>query len=339
MLVALLMKKVITKLNILLLAATITGGSILSAQAQTMRPMPPEPPTPRAPVAPIEEDLERSMQVAPNVNLSVCVNEGRVSVNGWRRNEVRVYVKDGSRFDFSVRDTDASGRAVWLKLTSPTGKPGHAGSTDCLRAGVIEIDVPIGAVVGVTGREAVTRIDSVRKASVKTIGGEINLRNITDGVSAKTGQGHVIVENVGGPIELESTTGNIIVVETNPKEIGDSFRARTHGGTISLQRLQHRQLDVGSISGSVLFDGNIRSGGSYSLSTTRGSIKLIIPQASSCNINAVYAYGTFSSEIPMQVLTENKAPGSVKTVNALMGKGDALLKLTTNNGNILIAKQ
>src|SRR5439155_16456954 len=45
---------------------------------------------------------ERSIQVDPKVNLSLCVTQGTVSVNGWSRNEVRAFVKDGSRFEFKV---------------------------------------------------------------------------------------------------------------------------------------------------------------------------------------------------------------------------------------------
>ena len=65
-----------------------------------------------------------------------------------------------------------------------------------------------------------------------------------------------------------------------------------------------------------------------------------IPATSSCRISATYGYGNFSTEIPIKIETENISPGPVKSiVGKLGGGGEALLKLTTNNGSIGIKKQ
>src|SRR5205085_555100 len=104
-------------------------------------------------------------------------------------------------------------------------------------------------------------IDSVRKASVQVGGGTILMRNIAQGIVAKTWQGGVTVEESKGPMELETTNGNIVVFEAGPSEIGDTFRAKTNGGMISLQKVEHRQMDVTSITGSVAYNGAILSGG------------------------------------------------------------------------------
>jgi DUF4097 and DUF4098 domain-containing protein YvlB len=141
-------------------------------------------------------------------------------------------------------------------------------------------------------------------------------------------------------MELETTNGNIVVFEVGPGEIGDTFTARTNGGMISLQKVEHRQLDVSSITGSVAYNGAILSGGSYSLRTMNGSIRLAIPQGSACTVNATYGYGSFESDLPFKVATENITPGPVKTVvGTFGGGGDAVVKLTVSiNGSIAIKK-
>lgn len=48
------------------------------------------------------DNYERAIAVSPNVNLSLCVLEGRLSINGWRRDEVRIYVHNGNKFGFKV---------------------------------------------------------------------------------------------------------------------------------------------------------------------------------------------------------------------------------------------
>src|SRR5215468_2603469 len=57
---------------------------------------------------------ERSIVVDPKVRLSVCISQGTVSVNGWSRNEVRVFVKDGSKFDFKPVEKNREGNPVWI---------------------------------------------------------------------------------------------------------------------------------------------------------------------------------------------------------------------------------
>ena len=299
-----------------------------------------EPPAPQAYLA--GDASERSIKVDSGVNLTLCVTQGTVKVNGWNRNEVRVYIEDGSKFGFKVlQKNPKTSDPVWIMLAGIEPKMGKfSAHGECIWGGEIEIDLPTGATVNIKGQETTTTIDSVKKATVRTIGGDISLRNIAGGIAASAGQGDITVEESWGGMVLESTTGNIVVFKAGPSEIGDIFKAKTNSGAISLQKLDHRQIDVGSISGTLIFNGEILSGGSYSLSTSNGSIRLSIPQSSSCLITASYGFGKFISELPIKIMTENITDGPVKSIIGTVGKGgDATLKLTTNNGSISIKKQ
>jgi len=267
--------------------------------------------------------------------------QGTVKVNGWNRNEVRVFVEDGSPFTFKILEkSPKSGDPVWVSVTGIDGKPKYQRPSECLDGGDIEIDVPKNATINIKGQEATTTIDSVRKANVRTIGGDITFRHVTAGITASAGQGDITVEESDGAMALDSTTGNIVVFEAQPSEIGDPFKARTNGGNIALQGLGHRQVEISSISGSVAWAGEIRTGGSYFLSTSKGSIRLSLPTTTACKVVATYANGSFNSEVPFKLDTENIAEGPVKNIVGQMGKGgDAVLKLSTNNGSIAIKKQ
>lgn len=284
---------------------------------------------------------ERSIIVDPKVSLSMCVNQGSLNVNGWRRNEVRVFVKNGSKFGFKVLQRSAGGDSpVLLMLTGAQSAPGRAPTgSECIWGEEIEIDVPENASLSIKGRETQTTIDSVRKVNVKNIGGDIFVRNVVDGVSASTYEGDVRVENSRGPMVLESSTGNIVAFSAGPSEIGDLFKAKTNSGAISLQKLEYRLAEVNSVSGSVLFSGEIPGGGSLSFGTTNGAIRLSLPQNTSCRISATYGFGNFNSEIPIKILTDDVHPGPVRSVNAMLGTGGATLRLTTNSGSIAIRKQ
>lgn len=287
------------------------------------------------------ENYERAIAVSPNVNVSLCVIEGKLAINGWRRNEVRIYVHHGTKFGFKVLEkssTDA--KPVWISAYSQVTKGGKTGTSDCIRGETVEIDLPVGATLNLKGESIDTTIDTIKKVSVKTAGGDITVRNVSNGVNAFTYEGDITVEESKGALTLDSTNGNIVVFEAGPSEIGDVFKAKTNSGAISLQRLQHRQIDVWSISGSVVFDGDILNGGSYSFGTNNGSLRLTLPQNSAFQLLATYAFGNFASELPLKVLTENDREGPVRSIVAnIGGGGDAILKLTTNAGLIGIKKQ
>ncbi len=294
---------------------------------------PPRPPMPLESAA----DTEKFIAVDGKISVSLCVLEGNLKINGWDRNEVRVFVKDGSRIGFNIIEkSKKNGSPVWIEIAgSETAKNQPKKSNECLHGDAIEIDVPRNASINVKGQETKTAIDSVRKAVVKISGGDISLRNIAEGVEAITYEGDVTVENSSGAFNLESATGNILAFEVSPSEIGDIFKAKTTNGAIALQGLEHRQIEVNSISGAISFNGDFLSGGSYNFGTSNGVINLTIPADSSCKITASYGFGGLKSEIPINKIIENKSPRGQNIIGT-MGTGDATLNLTTASGAIRI---
>ncbi|HUR96534.1 MAG TPA: hypothetical protein VMZ26_00570 [Pyrinomonadaceae bacterium] len=284
------------------------------------------------------ETSEKSTMVDASVAITLCVAQGDLRINGWHRNEVRVFVKNGRQFKMKPREkSPETGKVNWLWIGNVVeGRP--APLAQCLAGEHIEIDAPVGSTFDLEAAAARTSVDSVKKIKVKTRTGIISLRNIPGGIDAYTAQGDVIVENSGGAIEIESTTGNIVAVEVSSGQIGDLFSARTNSGTISLQRVDHRQIKASSISGSLLFDGKFLEGGIYTFRTSNGSIMLAIPAISSCTFTTTYGEGAFHSEIPLKTVTENITPRA-KIVVSRLGKGDATVNLTTSNGSIGIRKQ
>jgi len=344
--------KISIKQSILVAIAAAVFFALPAAAQRTEPPEPPAKPSVRSGLptpAPKAEawsrdgsTSEKAIAVESNVNISLCVTSGNLKINGWNRNELRVYVRDGSKFGFKVQQTSPkTGTPVWVSLNGLVGKAGNLiPQSECIWGEEIEIDAPVGAVLNIKGQETSTMIDSVRKVNVRMIGGDLSLRNIPNGIMASTGQGDITVEESTGPMSLESMTGNIVAFEAGPSEVGDIFKAKTQGGTVSMQNLQYRQIEVNSISGSVVYTGEILNSGTYSLTTSNGSIRLLVPSTSKCFLIASYGFGSFNSDLPFKVMTENLESGPVKSIKGTInGGGDATLKLTTNNGSISIKKQ
>lgn len=329
-------------------AITIAVGHTASAQPEPRsKPAPPVIVKGQAPLAPRMpyfggDDSERAIKVDPNINISLCVAQGNVKVSGWDRNEVRVLVTSGTTIGFRVQQkSQKTGDPVWIMIMPDNGeKNKFIPSGECISGDEIEIDAPANATLNLKGREISTVVDGIRRVSIHNAGGSIAVRNVSDGVTATTYRGDLTVEQSGGAMNLENTSGNILAFDAGPSEIGDIFRAKTTSGSISVEKIAHRQIEVTSISGTVAYNGEILNGGSYRFGTSNGSIKLSLPESSSCMLSASYGFGAFSSDIPYKLATENISPGPVKSIVATLGKGgDATLRLTTNNGSISIKKR
>jgi hypothetical protein len=284
---------------------------------------------------------EKNIAVDSGVNVKFCVSDGEVKINGWERDEIRVFVKDGRKIGLKVLERSAkTDKPNWVWLMNGTAaEQGRGPLSDCLAGESVEIDVPIGSTIKMDARTTSATIDTVKSVSVKIIEGSINIRNVRGGVRAETYQGDVMVESSNGQISLQTTTGNIIAFDVNPGEIGDLLKAKTSSGTISLQRVSHRQIEANSISGSVNFNGSFLTGGIYDFKSSNGSIRLQLPEKSSCTISASFGFGTFNyAGMPLEILTENIVPGG-KNIRAKIGEGDATVNVTTSSGSIVIKKQ
>src|SRR5258706_15967009 len=105
------MKKLIENLMLGILTVAVLAALPNITPAQSTRTEPPARPErpPRVAkywkVKPMlgGDTSERSIKVDGNVNLSLCVTQGTIKVNGWNRSEVRVFVQDGSKFGFKVQ--------------------------------------------------------------------------------------------------------------------------------------------------------------------------------------------------------------------------------------------
>jgi Toastrack DUF4097 len=280
---------------------------------------------------------EKSIAVNSNVVINLCVSEGTIRINGWNRNEIRAYVSGGSQVGFQVLKK-ASDKPAWIKILGfdPTQND-EADADECLSGEEIEIDVPRGASVNIDGADCDTTIESVRKVNVDNRGGDIFLNDINHGIYARTYRGGITVGKSSGAMILDASNGNIVAYEVSPSEIGDSFKAKTLNGMITLQQIEHMLLEINSNSGSIRFNSAFASGGQYTFSTLNGSVLLTIPEKSSCKITASYG-GQFASEIPLQnqKLTTS---GGVKNLTGQIGGGEAMLSLTTYSGRINIRKQ
>ena len=158
------------KYGFVLAALALAFSQAAAGQTVVSPPAAPAPrPIAKADMPPMPgESVERSIKVDPSINLSLCVTEGTLKVNGWNRNELRVYVQDGSNFEFKTQQTSPrSGDPVWVMINAFSGRNKAAPRSECIRGGDIEIDVMLNDVVlpgGVNGRAMAESVSGHRRA-------------------------------------------------------------------------------------------------------------------------------------------------------------------------------
>jgi hypothetical protein len=297
-----------------------------------------------------EQDIpfEKSIEVDGKVNIGLCVSEGNIKINGWERDEIRVFVNRGSKAGFRVLNKNSDGKPTRMTILGydPVKDKGRD-VNQCLSGEEIELDVPIGTNLSrLAAREArvTITIDTIARArGIAVNEGDIELRGIEEGIEAKSFDGDISVEGSNGAIDLDTTNGSILVFNVEPVEEGDILKVRANSGNIVLQSTGHSVLNAVSITGAIKFTGEIQSDGQYKFSNTNGQISLWTPTELSCTVQVISHKDKFFSDFPVKISTENVYPPSMKkfigTIGSTEGEtGIASINLETQNGRITIRK-
>ena len=189
---------------------------------------------------------------------------------------------------------------------------------------------------------------------VKSISGNINVRDILGGLTLETVSGNVHIANAGRTAQGRSISGDIEVLDT---KIEGALEAGTISGTVRLRRLSARSLAVNSVSGNVEiedvtaerigaqaisgnigFGGDLQPNGRYEFTSHSGNIRLVLPAAAGFELEATSFSGTINTDIPV-TMSGGQGGRRNRTLRGTAGSGGASLDLTTFSGTIVITKR
>lgn len=161
----------------------------------------------------------------------------------------------------------------------------------------------------------------------KTSGGGIRLQNITGNVTMHTSGGGIDAEHVNGPVQLTSSGGPIDVTDST-----GNLDLDTSGGGIHIQN-DDGNVQAHTSGGSIR--AQLRSNQGINLSTSGGSITLLLPQNTPGSIDAETSGGSVSSDFPLT--TTHFSSGS--HMQGTIGGGGASISLHTSGGSIHIGPE
>jgi len=110
--------------------------------------------------------------------------------------------------------------------------------------------------------------------------------------------------------------------------------AETVNGDVVLERVDATTLDATTVNGDLGYDGPLRSGGRYTLSTHNGDISLAMAENASAMVSVSTFSGDFESDFPVPVRETRKG----QRFSFTLGAGSAQVSLESFQGTIRLVK-
>lgn len=254
-----------------------------------------------------DKTFDRTFTVSPGGSLVVDADGAsvRVSTSDAHKVVVHMSVRSSER-DLADMTLDATqrGNEVTATLRRPkSGKWFNWGSWTAESS--IEITVPKRFDVSVrTGGGNIDLKDTAGSVKLSTSGGDITAKNLNGTVWLRTSGGQIVAENVQGDVDANTSGGDVHLLN-----IDGSIKGHTSGGRVRV-----------SLKGA---NRGIRA------TTSGGDVELILPRGTSGNVSASTSGGDVTTDFPVTttVLKESRLEGT------LNGGGQAI-EARTSGGNI-----
>jgi DUF4097 and DUF4098 domain-containing protein YvlB len=272
-----------------------------------------------------QKAFDKRFNVAPGGHLRLDTDVGSVAVVGGAGHEVVIHADlNGSDAFLSDLNITAEQGSSGVTVTARKSHFGWFDWFDFAEKSIhFTIDVP--------------RDYSVE---LRTSGGYLDVRNVNAPVRGATSGGHIVVQDVTGSVKMHTSGGSI-----DAERINGATELGTSGGSISVADARG-DLDAHTSGGGIRLkniDGTVRaatSGGSVhaemrsnrgiSLSTSGGTISLLLPENVGASIDASTSGGRVSSDLPFSS-TETAESSHLR--GAINGGGEQVV-LHTSGGSI-----
>lgn len=292
-----------------------------AAQERTGEPQPPIQARPGGPESAPRTD--QTVDVAKGTRLVLSNNAGEVVVRSWDREQVRVQATHSDRVTIDVASADAT-----LRVRS-RGTRGPAGLID------YQVTVPRWMAVNLSG----TYLESTIEGTTA----EVTVESVNGNVRVVGGSGNINVRSVQGTIRVEKASGNVRATTVNEgitlTNVSGDVYAETTNGDIDVENAQTTSLEISTVNGDVTFNGSMRDGGLYRLTTHSGDLRLGLGGVNNATVFVRTFQGDFRSDFPIQLPEGQSAREGSKRFNFTLGSGSARIELQTFNGDITLARK
>ncbi len=285
--------------------------------------------------------IDEVRSAGPKDNVEISNVKGRVEVEGWDKNEVRVtgtLGKNVERLEFERDGDDTEIRVI------KSGNGWRMGESNLVIRLPFGNEVRVECVSGsieVNGIKADLDLESI-SGSVRAVNceGDIEAQSTSGSVKVLSSKGDVKAESISGSVEVDgdfreakakSTSGSVRV-----KTVRDEVRAESISGSVEIVGVAPRDVECQSESGSVSYTGGLAPNAKLRARTHSGSVKLRLPADVSARMYAQTISGSINNQIN-SVEAERPQNGPGASLNTKFGDGSADINANAFSGSVTIS--
>lgn len=251
--------------------------------------------------------------------LDVQVTGGSIVVDVWDRDEIHIQA-DHSRRTY----VDISNRGSRISI-EPEARRGPANIVEFHITVPASMDLKLeGMMVDITVNGAMGDVEA------ETLEGEVSVRGGRGTIKVASMTGTVLVEGAEGLIDVEAVARSIRIIDSAGEIVGE-----TMGGDFIMQNVRATSVDVGSVGGSVWYDGSFDPAGSYFFGSHGGSVTLVVPEGTSAQFDLSTIHGSVQDNLTGEM--QRSDAGERNRIE--IGAGEAIVEVETFGGPIRVVRK
>ncbi len=277
--------------------------------------------------------IQQSRHAAADATVSITNISGRISVSGWKRDQVGITGSLGEGSGGLAISGDSHHLVIKVKGPGKTSGWFNWGSDSNMGPSTLDVKVPLGASLDVHAVSAAVKVAGLD-------GGTINIKGISGGIDVdahvtaaqvQNVSGHIVLHGHYGKADLQTVSGDI-----DARELGASVQVQTVSGHSRIVGGPFAALDASSVSGNIDITGDVTAAGHLDIDSMSGDVRLQLP----ATVSAALHGSTFSGDIRSDfghVQEKQRGPGA--SLDATAGSGKARIKAHTFSGNLRIERE
>lgn len=260
--------------------------------------------------------------VTPTASIRIMGSFAELRIRGWSKDSIEVTgtIPADARFDggFLASDKSPSNGAKFY-LETASGVPN----------GKLELRVPAAARVWAKSGSATISVDSVIGGlDLNIIGGSVSVRGNPHEVVVESMDGNVRVDGAPSYLRLKTATGDIVVAGGS-----DDASLTTVSGKITVASGRFERGRLESVTGGILFGGDVAPGGSLDVDTHSGEIDLFVPRTMSADYDVATVAGVIENALTSRQAVAGRE-GRGQEIGFTTGAGGARVYIRSFKGNI-----
>ena len=274
----------------------------------------------------LAEDVEKTLDAAPDGHVDISNIAGEVTVRGWSRNEVEVTGTLGKNVEELIFERD--GDKVTIKVKVPK-RMGRGIDSD------LHISVPERSSIDVGAVSADIDVTDVRgEQRLHTVSGDVNTESSGSDVSAESVSGDV---EVNGDKSDAETNASTVSGDVTMFRVAGSVSGESVSGDVVIDEGSFSRVELSTVNGELVFQAELRKDGKLSAETVNGDVDVELAGEVSARIDI----STFNGRIrncfgPEAQRSSKYAPGW--SLNFTEGDGDGRIDISTMNGGVSLCR-